>query len=97
MQPEGRDGFGQSGGVGRSVTARRGDARSHPPGHTAQFLLAHPFNTFSQPLTTELGGEHHVTIPNHVPLRLGTFKSILKLVALRHGISIEELLEKLDL
>ncbi len=48
-------------------------------------------------LTTELDGEYHVTVPNHAPLRLGTFKSILKLVAAHHGLTVEELLEKLDL
>lgn len=47
--------------------------------------------------TTQLSGEYHVTVPNHAPLRLGTFKSILKLVAAHHSLSIEELLEKLDL
>ena len=48
-------------------------------------------------LTTQLDGEYHITVPNHAPLRLGTFKSILKLVASHHGLSVEELLEKLDL
>jgi predicted RNA binding protein YcfA (HicA-like mRNA interferase family) len=48
-------------------------------------------------LTTQLDGEYHITVPNHAPLRLGTFKSILKLVAAHHGLSVEELLEKLDL
>jgi len=48
-------------------------------------------------LTTELDGEYHVTVPNHAPLRLGTFKSILKLVAAHHSLTVEELLEKLDL
>ncbi len=48
-------------------------------------------------LTTELDGEYHVTVPNHAPLRLGTFKGILKLVAAHHGLTVEELLEKLDL
>jgi predicted RNA binding protein YcfA (HicA-like mRNA interferase family) len=48
-------------------------------------------------LTTSLSGEYHITVPNHTPLRLGTFKSILKLVASHHSLSIEELLEKLDL
>ncbi|MFZ4484254.1 MAG: type II toxin-antitoxin system HicA family toxin [Chthoniobacterales bacterium] len=48
-------------------------------------------------LTTALDGEHHITVPNHAPLRLGTFKSILKLVAAHHGLTVEELLEKLDL
>ena len=48
-------------------------------------------------LTTKLYGEYHITVPNHSPLRLGTFKSILKLVAAHHALTIEELLEKLDL
>jgi len=48
-------------------------------------------------LTTRISGEYHVTVPNHTPLRLGTFKSILKLVAIHHRLTMEELLEKLDL
>ena len=34
-------------------------------------------------LTTQLRGEHHVTVPNHKPIPLGTLRSILKDVA-RH-------------
>ena len=48
-------------------------------------------------LTTPRDGEFHVTVPNHQPLRVGTFKSILKLVAVHHLLTVEELLEKLDL
>lgn len=48
-------------------------------------------------LTTRLDGEHHLTIPNHTPLRVGTFRSILKLVAAHHGLSVEELLNRLGL
>lgn len=48
-------------------------------------------------LTTKLDGEYHITVPNHSPLRLSTFKSILKLIAAHHALTIEELLEKLDL
>jgi predicted RNA binding protein YcfA (HicA-like mRNA interferase family) len=48
-------------------------------------------------LTTQLDGEFHVTIPNHEPLKIGTFKGILKVVALHHGMTIEALLKKLDL
>ena len=43
-------------------------------------------------LTTLHGGEHHVTISNHDPLRLGTLNSILKDVAEHVGLSREELL-----
>jgi predicted RNA binding protein YcfA (HicA-like mRNA interferase family) len=48
-------------------------------------------------LTTQLDGEFHVTIPDHSPIKVGTFKSILKLVAVHHGLTVEDLLQKLDL
>jgi len=48
-------------------------------------------------MTTQDDGEFHVTVPNHQTLRVGTFKSILKLVAIHHHLTVEELLEKLDL
>jgi predicted RNA binding protein YcfA (HicA-like mRNA interferase family) len=48
-------------------------------------------------VTTQLDGKFHVTVPNHQSLRVGTFKSILKLVAIHHRLTVEELLEKLDL
>ena len=48
-------------------------------------------------LSTQLDGEFHVTVPNHQSIRVGTFKSILKLVATHHGLTVEELLQKLDL
>ena len=38
-------------------------------------------------LTTLHGGDHHVTIPNHDPLRLGTLNSILNDVAEHLGLS----------
>lgn len=48
-------------------------------------------------LTTTEGGEHHVTIPRHSPLRVGTFATILDRVAAHFGISRSELLEKIKL
>jgi predicted RNA binding protein YcfA (HicA-like mRNA interferase family) len=48
-------------------------------------------------MTTRVDGEFHVTVPNHQTLRVGTFKGILKLVALHHRLTVEELLEKLEL
>ena len=39
--------------------------------------------------------EHHVTIPAHDVLRVGTLASILQAVATRHGISRDALLNKL--
>lgn len=32
-------------------------------------------------LTTDQGGQHHVTVPRHDPIRLGTLASILRDVA----------------
>jgi predicted RNA binding protein YcfA (HicA-like mRNA interferase family) len=47
--------------------------------------------------TTTQAGEHHVTIPNHRPIKLGTLSGILKAVAKHHGLSLDELLNLLDL
>jgi predicted RNA binding protein YcfA (HicA-like mRNA interferase family) len=46
-------------------------------------------------LTTEEKGKHHITIPNHSPLRIGTLSSILTDIAFHFEISKEELIEKL--
>lgn len=46
-------------------------------------------------LTTQQGGEHHVTIPNHAALRVGTLAGILADVAEHFGISRDELLDQL--
>ncbi len=48
-------------------------------------------------LTTIQGGEHHITIPRHSPLRLGTLNNILKDVAEPEHLGVErqELMESL--
>ena len=46
-------------------------------------------------LTTQERGEHHVTIPHHDPLRIGTLASALAAVAAHHGVSRDELLSRL--
>ncbi len=46
-------------------------------------------------LTTAGPSEHHVTIPVHDPLRLGTLAAILADVAAHQEISREELLDRL--
>lgn len=49
-------------------------------------------------LSTKLKGEHHVTIPNHKPLKTGTLvRGVLKPVAAHHNLTVEQLLAKLDL
>ena len=46
-------------------------------------------------LTTSLEGEHHVTIPRHRPLRVGTLNNILKEVSEHLGMERDELLANL--
>jgi len=46
-------------------------------------------------LTTQLSGEHHITIPDHDSLRIGTLSGILREVETHVGLSREELLARL--
>ena len=46
-------------------------------------------------LTTDQGGVHHVTVPNHSPLRVGTLAAILDEVGRHAGLSREDLLSRL--
>lgn len=46
-------------------------------------------------LTTFEHGEHHLTIPQHTPLRIGTLSAILADVAGHIDITREQLLEQL--
>lgn len=46
-------------------------------------------------LTTERGGEHHVTVPRHNPLRVGTLAGILGDVAEHFGLTRDELVAQL--
>ena len=48
-------------------------------------------------VTTLEQGEHHEVIPNHSPVKIGTFKSILRNVAAHHRLTVPELLQRLDL
>ena len=47
-------------------------------------------------LTTQRNGEHHLTIPNHNPLRLGTLSGLLNDVASHFDLSREELIERIS-
>jgi hypothetical protein len=42
-------------------------------------------------------GENHEGLPFHHPIKTGTLSSILKRIAAHHGLSVEKLLEMLDL
>jgi predicted RNA binding protein YcfA (HicA-like mRNA interferase family) len=46
-------------------------------------------------LTCDLPETHHVTIPNHNPLRIGTLASILADIAAHHRLDRDELTRKL--
>lgn len=48
-------------------------------------------------ITTQKGGEHHEVIPNHDPLKPGTLSGILKNIAAHHSLTVEKLLQLLDL
>ncbi len=46
-------------------------------------------------LTTEQNGEHHITIPAHRPVKIGTLNSILISIAEHFSYTKNELMEKL--
>ena len=48
-------------------------------------------------VTTCVNGEHHEVIPLHNPIKVKTLSSILKSVASHHELSVQELLDRLDL
>lgn len=48
-------------------------------------------------LTTQWKGEHHISIPLHDPLRIGTFAGILSDVAAHFGLTRDALLAQLGL
>lgn len=47
-------------------------------------------------ITTHNNGEHHLAIPNHNPLKIGTLNAILKQIANHFGISKEDVIRKLS-
>ena len=46
-------------------------------------------------LTTQKNGEHHITVPNHSPIKLGTLNAILREIAEHFDIDRDELLSRL--
>lgn len=48
-------------------------------------------------VTTQLDGENHEVIPYHHPIKVGTLSAILRRIAAHHGVTVAELLYKLDL
>lgn len=48
-------------------------------------------------LTTVVDGEHHVTIPAHDPIKIGTLSSILSDIAAHHNLTRDDLLRRLKI
>jgi predicted RNA binding protein YcfA (HicA-like mRNA interferase family) len=46
-------------------------------------------------LTTSQHGEHHITIPNHDPIKIGTLSAILSDIAVHFNKTKEELIKEL--
>ena len=46
-------------------------------------------------LSTLRGGEHHVTVPAHNPLKIGTLAGILRAVGEHHRLNRDQLLREL--
>ena len=48
-------------------------------------------------MVTRRHGEHHVTVPEHRPIKPGTLNQLLKQVAEHHGMTRDELVNELKL
>ncbi len=48
-------------------------------------------------MTTQRHGEHHVTVPNHRPIKVGTLQELLKSVALHHRMLLDALILELGI
>ncbi|MHC4136872.1 MAG: type II toxin-antitoxin system HicA family toxin [Planctomycetota bacterium] len=46
-------------------------------------------------VTTQQGGDHHITIPDHDPLKVGTLSAILRDVASHSGLARDSLIRTL--
>ena len=46
-------------------------------------------------LSTEQEGQHHITIPNHAPLKIGTLSAILSDIAIHFNKSKEQIIKEL--
>ncbi|MBA4147687.1 MAG: type II toxin-antitoxin system HicA family toxin [Verrucomicrobia bacterium] len=48
-------------------------------------------------MTTQTNGKHHVTIPNHRPIKVGTLHDILKSIAGHQKMNVADLVSMLNL
>ncbi len=46
-------------------------------------------------LTTEQNGQHHITIPNHDPLKIGTLSAIIADIAAHFNMTKDKLMQEL--
>lgn len=46
-------------------------------------------------LSSHMLGEHHITIPNHNPLKVGTLSAILADIAMHHKVSKADIITKI--
>jgi predicted RNA binding protein YcfA (HicA-like mRNA interferase family) len=46
-------------------------------------------------LTTEKNGVHHVTVPNHSPIKIGTLNAVLRDIAEHFDISRDDVVDRL--
>lgn len=46
-------------------------------------------------LTTQTNGEHHITIPNHSPIKIGTLSAILRDIETHFQLTRDELINRL--
>ncbi|HEY9770792.1 MAG TPA: hypothetical protein V6C71_20260 [Coleofasciculaceae cyanobacterium] len=46
-------------------------------------------------LTTKRNGEHHITVPAHEPIKIGTLNSIFKAIGEHHSLNRNELIRML--
>jgi hypothetical protein len=47
-------------------------------------------------VTTQRDGENHEVIPFHRPIKTGTLSSILRRVAMHHGLTVDDLLKMIN-
>lgn len=47
-------------------------------------------------LTAQVGGHHHVTVPDHDPLKVGTPGAVLRDVAEHHRLTRDELVRRIS-
>jgi predicted RNA binding protein YcfA (HicA-like mRNA interferase family) len=48
-------------------------------------------------VTTQLDSENHEVVPSHYPIKTGTLSGILKHIAAHHRLSVDSLIEMLNL